>query len=99
MMTMHDRYYEPEDDDSDLLAERISELMKDEYSPNQYNHFAEAITEATKADCESVETILQQHPINYEALGRKLFGMAYDYMEKLAENHAQEDLSAGNLHD
>jgi hypothetical protein len=43
--------------------------------------------------------ILQQRPINYEALGRKLFGMAYDYMEKFAENHAQEDLSAGYLND
>jgi hypothetical protein len=99
MMTMHDRYYEPEDDDSDLLSERISELMKSEYSPNQYDHFAEAITEATKSDREAVETILQQRPINYEALGRKLFGMAYDYMEKFAENHAQEDLSAGYLND
>jgi hypothetical protein len=99
MMTMHDRYYEPEDDDSDLLSERISELMKDEYSPNQYDHFAEAITEAAKSDREAVEIILQQRPINYEALGRKLFGMAYDYMEKFAENHAQEDLSAGYLND
>jgi hypothetical protein len=99
MMTMHDRYYEPEDDDSDLLDERISELMKDEYSPNQYDHFAEAISEASKSDREAVEMILQQHPINYEVLGRKLFGMAYDYMEKFAENHAQEDLSAGFLHD
>jgi hypothetical protein len=25
--------------------------------------------------------------------------MAYDYMEKFAENHAQEDLSAGYLND
>jgi hypothetical protein len=99
MMSMHDRYYEPEDDDSDLLNERISELMKDEYSPNQYDHFAEAISEASKSDREAVEIILQQHPINYEALGRKLFGMAYDYMEKFAENHAQEDLSAGYLND
>ena len=99
MMTMHDWYYEPEDDDSDLLSERVVELMKSDYSPNQYDHFAEAISEATKSDREAVETILQQHPINYEALGRKLFGMAYDYMEKFAENHAQEDLSAGYLND
>ena len=99
MMTMHDRYYEPEDDDTDLLNERISELMKSEYSPNQYDHFAEAISEAAKSDREAVETILQQRPINYEALGRKLFGMAYDYMQKFAENHAQEDLSAGYLND
>jgi len=99
MMTMHDRYYEPEDDDSDLLAERISELMKSDYDPTEYAHFAEAISEAKQSDCEAVEDILKQPTINYEALGRKLFCMAYDYMEKFAENHAQEDLNAGNLHD
>jgi hypothetical protein len=99
MMSMHDRYYEPEDDDSDLLDERIAELIKSDYDPTEYAHFAEAISEANKADCESVEDILKQSTIDYEALGRKLFCMAYDYMEKFAENHAQEDLSAGFLHD
>jgi hypothetical protein len=98
-MINNDRYYEPEDDDSDLLDERISELMKADYDPTEYAHFAEAISEASKSDCESVEDILKQSTINYEALGRKLFCMAYDYMEKFAENHAQEDLSAGFLHD
>lgn len=98
-MNRHDAYYEPEDDDSDLLSERISELMKSDYNPEQYDHFAEAISEAKQSDREAVEMILQQSPINYEALGRKLFGMAYDYMEKFAENHAQEDLSAGYLND
>ena len=98
-MSMHDRYYEPEDDDSDLLDERISELMKDDYDPTEYAHFAEGISEAKKADCEAVEAILKQPTIDYEALGRKLFCMAYDYMEGFAENHAQEDLSAGFLND
>ena len=98
-MTMHDRYYEPEDDDSDLLDERICELMKADYDPTEYAHFAEGISEAKKTDCEAVEDILKQPTINYEALGRKLFCMAYDYMESMAENHAQEDLNAGNLHD
>jgi hypothetical protein len=99
MMTMHDRYYEPEDDDSDLLDERISELMKEDYDPTEYSHFAEAISEAKKSDCEAVEGILKQPTIDYEALGRKLFCMAYEYMEGMAENHAQEDLSSGYLHD
>ncbi len=98
-MSMHDRYYEPEDDDSDLLADRISELMKDDYDPTEYHHFAEGISEAKESDCKAVEEMLKQPTIDYEALGRKLFCMAYEYMEGMAENHAQEDLSAGFLYD
>jgi hypothetical protein len=96
-MSMHDRYYEPEDDDSDLLEERISELMKDEYNPSKYSNFAEAISETNEKNREAVEAILQQPTIDYEALGRKLFCMAYEYMEHYAENHAQENLSSGYL--
>jgi hypothetical protein len=99
LMINNDRYYEPEDDDSDLLDERIADLMKTDYNPEEYDHFAEGISEAKQSDREAVEMILQQSPINYEALGRKLYFMAYEYMEKFAENHAQEDLSAGYLHD
>lgn len=98
-MNMHDRYYEPEDDEGDLLDERIAELLKLDYNPEDYSNFAEAISEAKESDREAVEAILQESPINYEALGRKLFSMAYEYMERFAENHAQEDLSAGYLHD
>lgn len=98
-MNMHDRYYEPEDDDSDLLDERIAELLNSDYSPEDYSNFAEAISEATATEREAVETILQQPTIDYEALGRKLFCMAFERMERYAENHAQEDLSSGYLHD
>ena len=61
--------------------------------------FRSAISEAKESDCQAVEDILKQPTIDYEALGRKLFCMAYEYMENFAENHAQEDLSAGYLHD
>jgi hypothetical protein len=99
MMSMHDRYYEPEDDDSDLLDERIADLLNTDYDPTEYANFAESISEANESDRQAVEDIIKQSTIDYEALGRKLFCMAYDYMEKFAENHAQEDLSAGFLHD
>ena len=34
-MFRKERYYEPEDnDDSDRIDDRVSELMKDEYDPN-----------------------------------------------------------------
>ena len=97
MMSMHDRYYQPEDDDSDLIDDRVSELMKDEYNPNKYKNFAEAISEAKESDREAVEDILQQVDIDYAALGRKLFAMAYDFMEHYAISHAEENLSSGYL--
>lgn len=94
---MHDRYYQPEDDDSDLIDDRVSELMKDEYNPTKYSNFAEGIYEANKKDQEAVEAILQQPTIDYEALGRKLFCMAYDYMEHYAISHAEENRASGYL--
>lgn len=100
-MSMHDRYYEPEDDDSDLLADRISELMGDKYNPEKYSNFAEAISEAKKADRLIIEEMLEK-PISerdYLAIGRKLCSMAYEYMEGYAENHANDDLASGYLHD
>ena len=47
-MSRHDAYYEPQDDNSDLLDDRIAELMKSDYDPTEYAHFAEAISEAKK---------------------------------------------------
>jgi hypothetical protein len=99
VMSMHDRYYEPEDDDSDLVEERTAELMKDDYSPNKYYNFAEGISETNQKNREDVEAILQQADIDYAVLGRKLYCMAYEYMETIAIRHAEEDLNSGNLHD
>ena len=97
-MFTKERYYEPEDnDDSDRIDDRVSELMKDEYDPTQYSNFAEGISEAKESDREAVEAILQQSKIDYEALGRKLFCMAYEYMEGYANSHAEANLSSGYL--
>jgi len=97
-MVNNNRYYEPEDnDDSDRIDDRVSELMKDEYDPKKYSNFAEGISEANDKDREAVELILQQPEIDYEALGRKLFCMAYDYMEGYANSHAEANLASGYL--
>jgi hypothetical protein len=96
-MFTKERYYEPKDNNSDLIDDRVSELMKDEYNPTQYSNFAEGISEANEKDREAVELILQQSEIDYEALGRKLFCMAYDYMEGYANSHAEANLSSGYL--
>mgnify|MGYP000110658920 FL=1 len=97
-MFRKERYYEPEDnDDSDRIDDRVSELMKDEYDPKKYSNFAEGISEANEKDREAVELILQQPEIDYEALGRKLYCMAYDYMEGYANSHAEANLASGYL--
>ena len=101
-MLNNDRYYEPEDDDSgDLIADRVSDLMQSDYNPTDYNNFAECISEAKEADRLIIEEMLKKHITerDYAALGKKLFYMAYERMELFAEEHAQEDLSAGYLHD
>lgn len=98
---MHDRYYEPEDDGSDLISDRIADLMKSDYDPTNYDNFAECIAEAKDADRAIIEEMLKKHisERDYEALGKKLFYMAYERMERFAEEHAQEDYAAGYLND
>ena len=96
-MFRKERVDPPEDNDSDRIDDRVADLMKDEYDPKQYANFAEGISEANEKDREAVELILQQSEIDYEALGRKLFCMAYDYMEGYANSHAEANLSSGYL--
>lgn len=97
-MNREDCYYEPENDaDPDRIDDRISELMQDEYDPTKYSNFSKGVSEARKKDRESVELILQNPEIDYDALGRKLFCMAYDYMENFAIKHAESDLFSGYL--
>jgi hypothetical protein len=101
-MINNDRYYEPEDDDSgDLIADRVSDLMQSDYDPTNYDTFAECIAEAKEADRLLIEEMLKKHisERDYEALGKKLFYMAYERMELFAEEHAQEDYAAGYLND
>lgn len=85
-MNREDAYYEPEDDyeDSEEFQWEVDELMKSELNPDDYGIFAEAIYEADKKDREAVEDILCQSRINFEALGRKLYDMAYSYAEGIA---------------
>lgn len=100
---MHDRYYEPEDNnDEDLLTDRICELLNSRYDITQdFALFAEGISECSEADRESILTILQGniHTIDFAQLGRKLWDVAFTYSESLAESHAIDDLNSGNLHD
>jgi len=101
MMSMHDRYYEPEDDDSDLLQDRIADLLNSDYDiTKNFSLFAEGISECSESDKESILTILDGNvnTIDFAALGRKLWAVSFAYAESIAENHATEDLNSGNLY-
>jgi len=98
-MFRKERGFEPPEDDSAKIEERVAELMKDEYSPANYSHFAEAISEASKKDSEIIQEMLQRPNVDmdYEALGRKLCVMAFEYMEGFATSHAESELEQGLL--
>jgi len=99
-MYNNNRYYEPEDDnDSDRINDRVAELMEDEYSIKKYSNFAEGIYEANEKNRAIIEEMLSKPhvDINFEALGRKLWDMAYEYMEGYANSHAEANLSSGYL--
>jgi hypothetical protein len=84
-----------------LVQERIDQLMKEEYNPEKYDNFSQGISEAFTADREIIEEMLSK-PIaemDYEKLGRKLFCMAYEYMERFATNQAMNDYENGYLRD
>jgi hypothetical protein len=100
-MYNNNRYYEPEDDNtSDLLVDRINELVNTKYDiTKDFSLFAEGIQECSEADRESVLTILQGNvnTIDFTQLGRKLWDIAFSYSESIAEYHAYEDLESGSL--
>lgn len=99
-MNRADAYYEPSDnDDEDRIEEAVSDLMKDEYDPTTYSNFAEAISEANQDDRDIIEQMLKKPnaDMDYEAIGRKLFCMAYEYMEKYAISKAEDQLASGYL--
>ena len=101
-MASEDRYYEPEDNnEEDLLADRIIDLLNSKYDITQnFALFSEGISECSESDKESIMTILNGNNINtidFAQLGRKLWAVSFGYSESLAENHAYEDLTSGNL--
>ena len=84
-MNMHDRWYEPEDDymDSDELQAEVADLMKDKYNPCKWDNFNDAFAATqNKDDIAFIEQALENR--DFEALGRKLWNMSYEYMENFA---------------
>ena len=84
-MNRHDAYYEPEDDymDSDELQAEVADLMKDKYNPCKWDNFNDAFAATqNKDDIAFIEQALENR--DFEALGRKLWNMSYEYMENFA---------------
>lgn len=85
-MNRHDAYYEPEDDymDSDELQAEVADMMKDDdYNPTKWGNFNEAFAATqNKDDIEALEEMLEKR--DFEALGRKLWNMSYEYWEGFA---------------
>lgn len=98
-MSMHDRYYEPKDDDSgDFIDSRTQELLNtDDYDPSLVHHLAEAISEANAEDQASIKDFIANK--EWEKLGMKLYYISHEYMEKFAESHAIDEYNSGLLHD
>ena len=100
-MLNNDRYYEPDSEDDDWVDWypcRVADYMDGEYSITKYGNFAEGIQEAAASDRLIVEEMLDKPhaDIDFAALGRKLWDMSFSYMERFAQDSAQEDWDKGN---
>jgi hypothetical protein len=91
-MSMHDRYYEPEDDnDAERIAEEAYDMVMHDpdYDPSDLSKFSEAIGQ----DCDDVE--LQQfvrdciEAKDWAKLGLKLYTHSFEYWEDAAKHHLE----------
>jgi len=84
-MSRHDSLYEPVEDYtvSDGIKCEVYELLKDEYNPCNWGNFCEAFEGVQDPEVVTqLEEMLEKR--DFEALGRKLWSLSYDYHE----NHA-----------
>ena len=84
-MSKLESYYEaPYDDQASEKQEwEIAELMKDEFNPCKWGNFNEAFSATQDAEVISqIEEMLEKR--DFEALGRKLWNLSYEYNEYYA---------------
>ena len=85
--------YDSEDEEI-YIEESVPELMATkDYDPSDVSHMAEAISEASAIDQETIRDFIERK--EWDKLGAKLFYMTYEYMEKFAESEAQREVSNG----
>lgn len=83
------------EDEAIYIEERVPELMKvgEDYDPTDTGRMAEAISEASDEDQATIRDYIEQK--DWAKLGLKLYVIAYDYMEKYAEDAAQREVEQG----
>lgn len=82
------------EDEEIYIEQRVDELMDEsDFDPSDVGHMAEAISEASKEDQETIRDYIEQK--DWEKLGRKLYCMTYEYMEHFAESRAQSEVEQG----
>ena len=86
--------YEGEDEEI-WIEERVSELMKEEadLDPSKVGRMAEAISEASDDDQETIRDYIEQKA--WDKLGLKLYTMSREYMEHFATLRAQREVQQG----
>jgi hypothetical protein len=85
--------YDGEDEEI-YIENRVDELMDEEdYDPSDVAHMAEAISEASEEDQQTIRDYIEQK--DWAKLGQKLYVMSYDYMEEYATSAAQQEVSNG----
>jgi hypothetical protein len=90
-MSRHDAYYEPDDydDRSDEIEERTWELMKagGEYDPKNVHKVLEALGEISVDTANALQDAIDTD--NFELIGRKIMSIAFDYLERYAQEQAE----------
>jgi len=82
------------EDEEIYIENRVAELMDEEdYDPSDVSHMAEAISEASEDDQQTIRDYIEQKA--WDKLGLKLYTMTYDYMENYAESTAQREVQQG----
>ena len=80
-------------DEDEYIEQRVFELLKTELNPTDICHIAEAISEAGELEQATIIDFVNQK--NWEALGRKLYFISYEYMEHLAVSRAEHEIQQG----
>jgi len=92
-MNREDAYYEPDDseDRTDEIEERVATLMKTKvYDPFIAGNIVEAMGELSVQQAEDLQDCLDLK--DFEMIGRKIWAITYDYMERYALEQAENEI-------
>jgi hypothetical protein len=83
-MSLHDAYYEPPDDDSEEIQERVWDLLQSDNNQFDADNIREAIFEdAFQGHWETLSTLL--HEKNHSSVGGVISGILWTYWEKRSQ--------------